>query len=38
MKINIITHNYVYWNIIQLTLRYEHSTKRIPHKKISKMH
>jgi hypothetical protein len=33
MKINTITPNYVYWNIIQLTLRYEHSTTRILHKK-----
>jgi hypothetical protein len=32
MKINIITPNYTYYKIIQLTLRYEYCTTQILHK------
>jgi hypothetical protein len=32
MQINIITHNYAYYIIIQLTLQYEYPIKVIFHK------
>jgi len=32
MKINIFTHNYAYYKIVQLALRYEYPTIQIFHK------
>jgi hypothetical protein len=32
MQINIITHNYVYYKIVQLKLRYEYATTLFFHK------